>query len=84
MPPTPPTNPYALACPPDKPLTLLPHQPNPQPHLPSLCSSKAPKIRLQCCPHHSLRSHTPAAYNPYATAAPSRYASETALNPPYT
>ncbi|MBW0484744.1 hypothetical protein O181_024459 [Austropuccinia psidii MF-1] len=44
------------------------------------------KIRLQChphlCPHHSLCFRTPAAYNPYAPVAPSRYVSNAALNPP--
>ncbi|MBW0503504.1 hypothetical protein O181_043219 [Austropuccinia psidii MF-1] len=37
----------------------------------------------QSLPHQSLRFRTPAAYNPYAPAAPSRYASKASLNPPY-
>ncbi|MBW0487137.1 hypothetical protein O181_026852 [Austropuccinia psidii MF-1] len=35
------------------------HQSDPQPCLPSLRSCSALKMRLQCCPHHSLPFHTP-------------------------
>ncbi|MBW0538048.1 hypothetical protein O181_077763 [Austropuccinia psidii MF-1] len=72
--------------PPDMPLMLLPHWPNPQPHLPSLHPCNALKMRLQCLPHlrphHSLCFCTPATYNPYAPAVPSIYASNATLNPP--
>ncbi|MBW0542542.1 hypothetical protein O181_082257 [Austropuccinia psidii MF-1] len=69
-----------LKCPPNMPPTLLPHQLNPQHHLPSLHSQDETKMPPHLCPHHS---HTPAAYNPCVPEVPSRYASETALNPPY-
>ncbi|MBW0528557.1 hypothetical protein O181_068272 [Austropuccinia psidii MF-1] len=71
---------------------LLPHRPNPQRHLPSLHSCNTLKMRLQCfppsppspllkLPHPCLNFS--ASYNPAAPAPPSRYASDTALNPPY-
>ncbi|MBW0479130.1 hypothetical protein O181_018845 [Austropuccinia psidii MF-1] len=40
-------------------------------------------MRLPCHPHNSLRFRPPASCNPYAPAEPSRYASDTTLNPPY-
>ncbi|MBW0480533.1 hypothetical protein O181_020248 [Austropuccinia psidii MF-1] len=47
----PPTLPSTLLmlsqCPPDMCPMLLPHQPNPQCHLPSLCSCNTLKMRLQ-------------------------------------
>ncbi|MBW0476770.1 hypothetical protein O181_016485 [Austropuccinia psidii MF-1] len=49
-------------CPPKMPLTLLPHQPNPQRHLPSLCSCHALKMILQCPPISALT--TPYAFPP--------------------
>ncbi|MBW0525494.1 hypothetical protein O181_065209 [Austropuccinia psidii MF-1] len=53
-----------LQFPPDMPPMLLPHQPNPQCHLSSLCSCNALKMRLQFSaylrPHHSLCFCTPA------------------------
>ncbi|MBW0558269.1 hypothetical protein O181_097984 [Austropuccinia psidii MF-1] len=72
-----------LQCPPNMPPMLLPHQPNPQRHLPSLHSQNETTIPLHLRPHHSLHFHTPAAYNPYPPAVPSRYASDASLNPPY-
>ncbi|MBW0494524.1 hypothetical protein O181_034239 [Austropuccinia psidii MF-1] len=54
---TPPTTCLILTLsqfPPNMPLTLLPHRPNPQCHLPSLCSCNTLKMRLQCPPISSL------------------------------
>ncbi|MBW0552234.1 hypothetical protein O181_091949 [Austropuccinia psidii MF-1] len=42
-----------------------------------------PTPPLYLCPHQSLRFCTPAAYNHYPPAAPSGYASNATLNPPY-
>ncbi|MBW0494879.1 hypothetical protein O181_034594 [Austropuccinia psidii MF-1] len=73
-------------CPPNMPTILLPHQPNPQRHIPSLRLFSSLKMRLQFCPHlcplHSCLSFS-ATYNSYTPVAHSSYASETALNPPY-
>ncbi|MBW0484595.1 hypothetical protein O181_024310 [Austropuccinia psidii MF-1] len=42
-----------------------------------------PALPAHICPHHSLCFHTHASYSPYPPAAPSRYTSNAALNPPF-
>ncbi|MBW0485315.1 hypothetical protein O181_025030 [Austropuccinia psidii MF-1] len=47
------------------------------------CYASSSPLLLHLCPHQSLRFCTPATYNPYTPAAPSRYTSYATLNPPY-
>ncbi|MBW0582845.1 hypothetical protein O181_122560 [Austropuccinia psidii MF-1] len=81
-----------LQCPPYMPPTPPSHWPNPQGRLRSLHSCSFLKMRLQCCPPSLpspplmlLNPHLifSTAYNSYAPSAPSIYASDATLNPPY-